>query len=237
MRATYIDHSGFFVEGEEHCLLFDYYRGLLPEISSGKKLTVFASHHHPDHYVPEIFSYGERIPGTRYLLGCDITLNTRNRERMGITDDIFARCSRMHKDDVISENGVTVRAIRSTDMGVAFCVECEGKRIYHAGDHNLWIWHEDANFDQAQIARFYQEIEKLRGLSIDAAFLPLDPRLGEEYWRGFDAVARLLEPKQIFPMHMVDDYDIIRRFKALDCARPYAERIAEIRRCGDEFVI
>ena len=235
MRATYIDHSGFFIEGEEHCLLFDYYRGELPEMPEGKRLFVFASHHHPDHYVAEIFRYGERTPGTRYLLGCDITLNTRNRERMGITDEIFARCSRMHKDDVISEGGVTVRTLRSTDVGVAFCVECEGKRIYHAGDHNLWIWHEDANFDRAQKERFYGEIDKLRGLAIDAAFLPLDPRLGDEYWRGFDAFARLLAPKKLFPMHMIDDYDIIRRMKAMDCAQPYAERIVEIRGGGDQF--
>ena len=237
MRAVYIDHSGFFIEGDEHCLLFDYYRGELPEVPKGKHLTVFASHHHPDHYDPEIFRYGEHTPGTRYLLGCDITLNTRNRERMGITDDIFARCSRMHKDDVISENGVTVRAIRSTDMGVAFCVECEGKRIYHAGDHNLWIWHEDENFDRAQNTRFFQEIEKLKGLSIDAAFLPLDPRLEGEYWRGFDAFARALEPKKMFPMHMIDDYDIIRRFKELDCAQLYAERVMEIHQSGESFEI
>ena len=237
MRVTYIDHSGFYIEGETHCFLFDYYRGALPELPSGKRLTVFASHHHPDHYVPEIFRYGEQVPGTRYLLGCDITLNTRNRERMGITDDILARCSRMHKDDVISESGVTVRALRSTDMGVAFCVESEGKRIYHAGDHNLWIWHEDENFDKAQSMRFFQEIEKLKGLPIDAAFLPLDPRLGDEYWRGFDAFARMLEPKMIFPMHMVGDYGIIHRFKALECARPYADRIMEIQRRGDEFDI
>ena len=237
MRATYIDHSGYFIEGEEHCLLFDYYQGELPEIAPGKQLFVFASHHHPDHYVPEIFRYGERIPGTRYLLGCDITLNTRNRERMGISDDAFLRCSRMHKDDVISKNGVTVRAIRSTDMGVAFCVECEGKRIYHAGDHNLWIWHENESFDRAQRERFYGEIDKLRGLTFDAAFLPLDPRLGDEYWRGFDAFARLLSPKTIFPMHMVGDYDIIRRFKALDCSEPYRDRIRDIQGLGDSFDI
>ena len=237
MRAVYIDHSGFFIEGEEHCLLFDYYRGELPEVPKGKHLTVFASHHHPDHYDPEIFRYGERTPGTRYLLGCDITLNARNREKMGITDDIFARCFRMHKDDVISENGVTVRVIRSTDMGVAFCVEMEGKRIYHAGDHNLWIWHEDENFDKAQRERFYSEIDKLRGLGFDAAFLPLDPRLEGEYWRGFDAFARLLGPKKMFPMHMIDNYDIIRRFKEMDCAQPYADRVMEIHRSGESFEI
>lgn len=237
MRVTYIDHSGFFLEGAETCLLFDYYRGPLPPMPSGRRLNVFASHHHPDHYVSQIFRYGETASETRYFLGSDITLNTRNREQMGIDDAIFQRCRRMHRDDQIQENGVLVRALRSTDMGAAFYVECEGKHIYHAGDHNLWIWHEDANFDRAQTERFYFEIEKLRGLTIDAAFLPLDPRLGAEYWRGFDAFARLLEPRHIFPMHMVDDYDIIRRMRENPVSAPYRQRIAPISACGDAFEI
>ena len=237
MRATYLDHSGFFIEGEEHCLLFDYYRGELPPVPAGKQLLIFASHHHPDHYDAEIFRYGETVPGTRYLLGCDITLNAANRQRMGISDDIFARCDRMHRDDVLTRNGVTIRALRSTDMGVAFSVKCEGKHIYHAGDHNLWIWHENEAFDKSQIAKFYEEIEKLRGTPVDAAFLPLDPRLGEEYWRGFDAFARLIEPRRMFPMHMVGDYDIICRFQELDVSWPYRRRIMNIRHSGDTFEI
>ena len=237
MRAVYLDHSGFFIEGEQHCLLFDYYHGDLPKVPAGKSLIIFASHHHADHYDAEIFRYGETVPGTRYILGCDITLNAANRQRMGITDEIFARCDRMHKDDVITRSGVTIRALRSTDMGVAFSVQCEDKKIYHGGDHNLWIWHEDASFDKSQIAKFYEEIEKIRGEAYDAAFLPLDPRLGEEYWRGFDAFARLIEPRRMIPMHMVGDYDIVRRLMQKDCSWPYRKRIVEIRECGQEFEI
>lgn len=237
MRATYLDHSGFFIEGEQTCLLFDYYRGDLPMVPVGKRLIVFASHHHPDHYDAEIFRYGESIPDTQYLLGCDITLNAANRQKMGVSDAAFARCTRMHKDDSLLRHGARVRALRSTDMGVAFYVELEGKRIYHAGDHNLWIWHEDENFDRSQIARFYEEIEKLRGLPLDAAFLPLDPRLGAEYWRGFDAFARLIEAKKLCPMHMVEDYEIIRRLCDRDCSRGYRDRIVQIQKSGDCFEI
>ena len=237
MRVTYIDHSGFLVQGETHWMLFDYYRGALPEVPADVQLFCFASHHHPDHYCAEMYRYGERAGGTRYFLGSDITLNARNRENMGVTDDMVPRCARMHKNDAIEADGVRVQSLRSTDMGAAFCVECEGKRVYHAGDHNLWLWHQDENFDRAQRARFYEEIEKIQGLTIDAAFLPLDPRLGDEFWRGFDAFARLIEPKRIFPMHMVDDYDIIRRMKELPCAKPYADRIAEIRQPWDTFEI
>lgn len=237
MRAIYIDHSGFLVQGESHWLLFDYYQGELPPVPEGMRLTCFASHHHPDHFGPALFRYGESHPGTRYYLGCDITLNARNRESLGISDDAFARCVRLHKDDVREADGVRVRALRSTDVGVAFVVECEGKRIYHAGDNGLWLWHQDENFDRSQRARFYEAVEALQGLRFDAAFLPLDPRLGDEYWRGFNAFARLVEPERIFPMHMVEDYDIIRRMKALPCAKPYAERIAEIQQSGDTFEI
>lgn len=235
MRVKFICHSGYYIEGEENCLLFDYWKGDLPQAPAGKRLWIFASHHHPDHYDAAAFRYGETVPDTHYFLGCDVTLNMANREKMGVTDEIFARCHRMHKDDVLNIGGISVRAIRSTDMGVAFCVEFEGKRIYHGGDHNLWIWHEDANFDRSQVHKFYEEIEKIRGLAFDAAFLPLDPRLGDEYWRGFDAFARLIEPRKMFPMHMNDDFDIIRRFKNLDCTWPYRRRIADIRSDGDTF--
>ncbi len=50
MRVTYIGHSGFSVELESHILLFDYYEGTMPEFDPAKKLLVFASHSHPDHF-------------------------------------------------------------------------------------------------------------------------------------------------------------------------------------------
>lgn len=237
MRITYLYHSGFLLEGETHRLLFDYYKGALPDPDAKKHLSVFASHHHPDHFDSEIFRFGEKTAGTQYYLGCDITLNAANRQKWGVDDAIFARCDRLHKDDILDRAGVRVQALRSTDMGVAFYVECEDRHIYFAGDHNLWLWREDANFDRSQTDRFYEEIEKLRGKRIDIAFLPLDPRLGDEFWRGFDAFARLIEPKFILPMHMVDDYGIIDRIKALPCARPYRERILKISAEGDCFEV
>jgi len=59
MRITYIGHSGFLVELRETLLLFDYYEGSLPQLPLEKQLYVFASHRHPDHFNPEIFSLAE----------------------------------------------------------------------------------------------------------------------------------------------------------------------------------
>lgn len=40
MKIRFIGHSGFYVELEEMNLLFDYYRGELPEIDRSKPLFV-----------------------------------------------------------------------------------------------------------------------------------------------------------------------------------------------------
>ena len=61
MKITYIGHSGFFVEMEDACFLFDYYKGTIPETDGNKKMYVFVSHRHHDHYNEEIFRLQEKF--------------------------------------------------------------------------------------------------------------------------------------------------------------------------------
>ena len=74
MRVTFLAHSGFFVELEGVCLLFDWWKGALPPLPSEKPLLVLASHRHEDHFNPEIF----RLDADAFLLGSDIRLTARN---------------------------------------------------------------------------------------------------------------------------------------------------------------
>ncbi len=37
MKITYLDHSGFAVEYQKYVLIFDWYKGKLPEFDSGKR--------------------------------------------------------------------------------------------------------------------------------------------------------------------------------------------------------
>ena len=43
MRVTYLSHSGFLVEMDDACFLFDYYKGEIPDIDREKQLFVFVS--------------------------------------------------------------------------------------------------------------------------------------------------------------------------------------------------
>ena len=85
--------------------------------------------------------------------------------------------------------------------------------------------------------RFFNEIVKIKGLTLAAAFLPLDPRLEGNFWLGFDAVMRAARVEHAFPMHMWGKYDTIARLRELEDSAPYRDRIAEITGPGDTFAI
>ncbi len=69
-------------------------------------------------------------------------------------------------------DGCKIRTLRSTDEGVAFLVEYDGRILYHAGDLNWWHWEEESKAYNTMMRRNYQhEINKLHGVRIDVAFV------------------------------------------------------------------
>ena len=50
MRVTFLAHDGFFIELDQVCLLFDWWKGVLPPLPD-KPLLVFVSHRHEDHSI------------------------------------------------------------------------------------------------------------------------------------------------------------------------------------------
>ena len=74
IKVTYLDHSGFLVELEDAYFLFDYYKGRLPQIDLEKKMFVFVSHVHHDHYRKDIFNLRKHFREIRYVLSSDIEI-------------------------------------------------------------------------------------------------------------------------------------------------------------------
>ena len=73
MKITYLDHSGFAVEYQKYVLIFDWYKGKLPEFDSEKEIYVFSSHSHYDHFDRKIFELENIYSNVRYVLSADIT--------------------------------------------------------------------------------------------------------------------------------------------------------------------
>lgn len=237
MKVTYIDHSGFSVELNRYVLLFDYFRGALPCWSQEKEILVFASHKHYDHFDFKIFDLMSQYKKIHYFLGSDIRLSDRYLERNGVDPGVKAALTNLGKHTETQWKDVTIRTLRSTDAGVAFIVEAEGKVIYHAGDLNWWHWEgEDPAWNRQMEKDYKQEIDKLAGQHFDLAFVPLDPRLEQAYDKGLLYFLEQTDADMVFPMHMWGKYDIISRFVKSPQGSRYAGRIADIRRTGQEFV-
>ena len=251
MKITHIFHSGFMVELEKSVLLFDWYRGKLPQIPSGKRLYVFCSHAHEDHYSPMIWSLLKIVPEVTYILDAGIPDAARHPEAEVVT---------VEPRQAYAVGPLRIRTLTSTDMGVAFYIETEGKRIYHAGDLNVWYWFDEPLADnissekrcRAEMQylsdilrgekgpRKEQKAEEKSGETrcqkrsrteeaglplLDLAFVPLDPRLREEAPRCMAAFAEILDASYIFPMHYWEREEETRQYLSDSRLLPVRDRI------------
>ena len=252
MNVTYIAHSGFLVEWEHFYTLFDWWKGELPPLRRDKPLLVFASHNHEDHFDKHIFTLPQTYPETRFILSHDIRLATRRWEKLGMTRELFERVTSLRSDSLFTTEvrgaPLTVRAIHSTDAGVAFLLSAEGRMVYHAGDLNWWHWEEEgAQYCANMAASYRRAVAKLAAAVrdeaadcgcapvIDVAMVPLDPRLEDAYDKGISYLIEQIPVKTVFPMHFWEKYGWIVRYQQEHPAD--ADKIVPISREGERFTI
>ena len=241
MKVTYIDHSGFLLEMEKICFLFDYYKGEIPVIDKDKALVVFVSHKHPDHYNAKIFDLLESHPNVFFILDkdCGVKWKIRECEEQGF--DLKEKILRVRKNmqyniSLSNETEVTLTTLKSTDTGVAFLIQCEGKTIYHAGDLNLWSWKDESDHYNTEMEKNYRkELEKIKGCEIDVAFLPLDPRQREHSFLGMELFMDYTDCKKVFPMHFWNKFSICRKF--VEKNTEAKEKIMCIEKKGQSFIL
>lgn len=209
MRITYLAHSGFMVQTDKAVLVFDYFRdpahAVVKTLEKNPELPVvfFVSHHHPDHYNEEIFNLGQNHKRV-YVLSNDVEARDTN-SKLAIQG--------MSAGDVV-ENlpGISeVRAFRSTDEGVAFAVTLDGgKKVFHAGDLNLWHWNRESTAREVAVATaaFHKVLNRISEETpeLDVVFFPVDVRQGEDAALGASEFLEEVRVANFFPMHFDGDY-------------------------------
>lgn len=211
MKIIYLHHSGFVVVLDKNELVFDAITYIQPQfLSKGKQGYFFASHAHTDHFSQIIFNYAEDANG-HYILSDDIT------PRGGKRATFVKPYEHLTYDDPKSGT-VEINTFGSTDQGVSFIVQAEGKTFFHAGDLNWWDWSKEQRPQidpKAEEEDFKAEIAKIKAfcekedLHIDVAFVPVDSRLGRSATKAAVYVADELAPTMLAPMHCWDDYSVI----------------------------
>ena len=207
-KVTYLHHSGFMVETEKNCLVFDYYTdgGKFDNIDlsafNGKNVFVFVSHFHQDHYDRNVI-FKWKDMNVRYILSKDCMYD-KSLENVTVVN--------ANKGYII--DGVAIETLKSTDEGVAYIVHSDGITIYHAGDLNWWHWEgeeEEFNLDQAK--RYQQQMQLLAdaldGNHLDLACIPVDPRLHSDCLRGLLAFDSRVFAKNILPIHFWGDFSVM----------------------------
>ena len=218
MKITYLDHSGFAVEYKKYVLIFDWYKGKLPEFDSEKEIYVFSSHSHYDHFDRKIFELENIYPNIRYVLSADITEKPVPSKVWFVIADKEYRIGNLK-----------VQTLHSTDAGVAFLVYVDDRIIYHAGDLNWWHWEEEGTEYNQQMKEDYQNALRLmEGEHVDVAFVPVDPRLEDAYYWGIDWYMRHTDTERVYPMHMWEQYEIQDRLLHQPETAPYRDRIVKV---------
>ena len=184
MRLVYIYHSGFALEADGFSILIDYFKDSDPDPAKGYvrsellkragTLYILASHFHPDHFHPEVLKWKEQKPDIKYIFSKDIL----KRRRAKADDAIYLK-----KGDAYQDELLTIKAFGSTDVGISFLIETEGRRIFHAGDLNNWHWSEESTEEEIRKANgdFLAEVKYLKEKvpNIDLVLFPVDRRMGD----------------------------------------------------------
>lgn len=198
LEVIYLEHSGFVVDTGSNLLVFDYYKdpaGIVDKLLQvQKKVWVFSSHSHADHFNPVIGNWDSSV--TAYIFSEDI------RDAGGLAGVNGDKVCYMKPYETSEIGSLTITTYGSTDEGVSFLVEVDGWTIFHAGDLNWWHWKEDTpeNIKLAEDG-FRKEMERLAGLKFDLAFFPVDSRLEEYRAIGVEEFCRQVDVKQLAVMH------------------------------------
>jgi L-ascorbate metabolism protein UlaG (beta-lactamase superfamily) len=144
-------------------------------------------------------------PGTRYVLSYEIDKKPNNA------------IVKLKPGERWLQPDIEVYAFGSTDLGVSYGVICEGIKIFHAGDLNLWSWKEvSTNEEIASAYEMYeQELDQIALFmdEFDIAFFPVDPRLRIDCEEGAKMFLEDINVKHFFPMHLWGNFRIGNNFQ------------------------
>ena len=239
MNVLFIHHSCFVVELDTKVLVFDYcngdrgtgyhFGGKLPIYDADTPMYFFASHKHQDHFDMDIYRFAERYENIHYIISKDAKLSPNFLQKHGIDPSIREKITYVtHGEDYLIDD-VKVHTYLSTDAGVAFAVEADGRHIYHAGDLNNWKWEGAGDLINGKIERVYKhQIGLMADTYFDAAFVVLDPRLAQHKFKGFDYFLKNVSAKYVFPMHCWQEFGVIDEYLGRIANPAFTGRIMRI---------
>ena len=241
-KVYYCGHSGWVVSTNNCYLIFDYFSanklsnnpGLVngtinPEELKGKKVYIFVSHDHGDHFDETIFSWKDKLKDITYIYGFKPENSKRyKKEAYDGPDYVYIENNQTQKVD-----NATITTLKSNDTGQGFLVEVDGISIYHPGDHAL--------FTSDDKPGFVKEVDFIadHNSSVDIAFLPVTgcpSRWKKEFIaEGFFYSIDKLNPHKVYPMHAFNREYLLTDFAEMAKERNCKADIVCVENSGDQI--
>jgi ankyrin repeat protein/L-ascorbate metabolism protein UlaG (beta-lactamase superfamily) len=220
LKIYHTGHSGWVLNYKEIWMIFDYYP-LLPlpdeptidngivdaEFLKGKKVFVFVSHEHSDHFSQEISNWQKVNPDIRYFFGFN-----PNDDRVFRTHPFeLPDYTRILPDSSYVFDDLKISTFKSpVDLGVGFVVEYQNLTFLHSGDA-LYMNNDWPNVYTQSIDKL-----KLKYPKIDFAFVPITgcgfPN-ADAVVKSYEYLIESFQPKVIVPMHgsgREESYDLFK---------------------------
>ena len=185
MKLDYIYHSGFAIEADGVTVIIDYYKDSSEEVFN-KGI---------------VHDYLLEKPGLLYVLCSHFHPDHFNREVLSW---------KKLRPDIRYIFSKDIQAFGSTDVGISFLIDLQGRRLFHAGDLNNWHWSEESTPQEIRKAEgdFLAEVRELQQTApaVDVAMFPVDSRIGKDYMRGAEQFVERIKITIFVPMHFSEDY-------------------------------
>jgi L-ascorbate metabolism protein UlaG (beta-lactamase superfamily) len=229
----YLGHSGWAVRTQKHLLIFDYWKrdaapdepaldngSIWPQELEELDVTVFASHDHDDHFMPEIFAWRQFLPQITYVAGF---------KPVGKEECVLL--THREKREI---NGMEIIPIESNDSGQGFFIQVDGVSIFHPGDH--------ANRQRDFSGPYKKEIDFLadQGLKADILFAPVSGcGFGDlvAVKKGVYYAMDRLAARSVFPMHAGGAEPRYRDFAKQAANAGYDVPFCLAEFAGDHFIV
>ncbi len=221
----HLGHCGFAVETKNYFLIFDYVpwkpvpdklelkKGFLNPLKLKKKVRVFVSHSHSNHYNKVIYSWEKNISDIKYFFGW----KAGNSEKHN-----YLKAPRgSYKDKELE-----VYTINSHHSGVpesAFLVKVDNLVIFHGGDYKA-DYKNDFPYLKTKVDH------------IDFAIVNSVYDEGHHFTLQLIDLINIFKPKALYPQHALNDYNDYKKFSDYYKSKGFNVRILCPEKRGDKFI-
>ena len=234
VKIVYVFHNCFALMFNDKVLVFDYpellgekARNFVRDIVRNKELLVMISHSHIDHFSKEFLKLKNYAKRFTCIVSRDVGV---------VCSDARKQCRVVSEGEELSLDGVLIKVLGSSDLGVSYFLKMDNLKVYFAGDNSDWrrpsIPREFNEIIWRTFSRVVEELRRNVG-NLDVLFANLCVECND--YGGLGKLCKTFNPKLLVPMHLRGNIEVLKQLSSF--LKQLAPNVFLYERTGDNIVI